>query len=103
MCVFPDNAFATAELSGVKYAIDRDFIQQHLCQSCLDSINRLWFTTQPPAEYGIISLEERTIQPLLNAHPWFSAGKYGTDCEFGQDGDIDLLIHYAVNPYLTGS
>ena len=96
---FPDNAYADVQLSGVKYAIDRDSVQNHLCQTCLDSINNLWFTTQPPAEFAIVSFEDRTIRALLNAHPWFAAGNYGIDCEFKEDGDIDLLIHYAPNRY----
>ena len=90
----PDNAYADVQLSRVQYAIDRDSVQNHLCQTCLDSINDLWFTDMPPAEYAIVSFENRTIQPLLNAHPWFSAGSYGIDCEFDEDGKIDLLIHY---------
>ena len=53
--IFPDNAYACVDLSGVKYAIDRDLVQSNLCQNCLDSINSLWFTTQPPAEYAVIS------------------------------------------------
>jgi len=96
---FPDNAYADVKLSGVQYAIDRDSIQSHLCQTCLDSINDLWFTDQPPAEFAIISFEDRTIQPLLNAHPWFAAGNYGIDCEFNEDGQIDLLIHYCPPRY----
>lgn len=60
----------------------------------IHSINDLWFTDMPPAEYAIVSFEDRTIQPLLNAHPWFSAGNYGIDCVFDEDGKIDLLIHY---------
>lgn len=91
---FPDNAYADVQISGVQYAIDRESVQTHLCQTCLDSINDLWFTDMPPAEYAIVSFENRTIQPLLNAHPWFSAGNYGIDCEFDEDGKIDLLIHY---------
>lgn len=65
----PDNAYADVQLSRVQYAIDRDSVQNHLCQTCLDSINDLWFTDMPPAEYAIVSFENRTIQPLLNAHP----------------------------------
>lgn len=95
--VFPDNAYATLQITGVQYAIDRDAIQNHFCQTCLDSINNLWFTTQSLAEYAVISFEDRTIQPLLNAHPWFSAGKFGINCEFKDDGIINLLIHYC--PY----
>ena len=96
---FPDNAYAQVQLSGVKYAIDRDSVQNHLCQTCLDSINNLWFTTQPPAEFAIVSFEDRTIRVLLNAHPWFAAGNYGIDCEFNEKGVIDVLVHYCPNRY----
>lgn len=92
--VFPDKAYATLQITGVQNAIDRDLIQSRLCQTCLDAINNLWFTTQPPAEYAIISFEERTIQALLNAFPWFSSGNFGVDCEFKDNGEIDLLVHY---------
>lgn len=97
--IFPDNAFAKVDMTGVQYSIDRKSIQNHLCQTCLDTINTMWFTTQPPAEYAIISFENQTIQPLLNAHPWFSAGNYGIDCEFKDSGEIDLLIHYCPSRY----
>lgn len=96
---FPDNAYASVQITGVQYDIDREMIQSKLCQTCLKSINDLWFTDQPPAEYAVISFEDRTIQPLLNAHPWFAAGNYGVDCEFKTDGDIDPLIHYCPNRY----
>ena len=89
----PDNAYANVQISGDQYAIDRESVQTHLCQSCLDSINDLWFTDMPPAEYAIVSFEDRTIQPLLNAHPWVSAGSFGIDCEFKNNGNIDLLVH----------
>ena len=97
--VFPDRAYASVQITGVRYAIDREMIQSRLCQKCLDSINDLWFTDQPPAEYAAISFEDRTIQPLLNAHPWFAAGNFGVDCEFKDNGAIDLLIHYCSNRY----
>lgn len=92
--VFPDRAYATLQITGVQYAIDRDVIQSRLCQNCLDSINTLWFTTQPPAEYAVISFEDRTIRPLLNSHPWFIAGNFGVDCEFKDNRSIELLVHY---------
>lgn len=96
---FPDCAYADVQLTGVQYAIDRDSVESHLCQTCLDSINVLCFTDQPPAEYAVISFEDRTIRPLLNAHPWFSAGNYGIDCDFKEDGRIDLLVHYIAPRY----
>ncbi len=96
---FPDNAYASVQITGVHYDIDRDLLQSKLCQTCLDSINDLRFTDQPPAEYAVISFEDRTIQPLLNAHPWFAAGYFGVACEFKENGAIDLLIHYCPNRY----
>ena len=33
------------------------------------------------------------------SYPWFSAGDYGVDCEFKDDGKIDLLIHYCPSRY----
>ena len=96
---FPDNAYARVQITGVQYSIDRKLIQSRLCQNCLDSINDLWFTDQPPAEYAVISFENRTVQPLLNAHSWFAAGNFGIDCEFKENGAIDLLIHYCPNRY----
>ena len=93
--VFPDNAYASLQITGVQYAVDRESVQNRLCQACLDSINDLWFTDQPPAEYAIISFEDRTIRPLLNSHPWFASGNYGVDCEFKDNGAINMLIHYA--------
>ena len=96
---FPDNAYASVQITGVQYAIDRDSVQNRLCQNCLNSINDLWFTDQPLAEYAVICFEDRTIQPLLNAHPWFAAGNFGIDCEFKENGAIDLLIHYCPNRY----
>ena len=95
----PDHAYADVQLTGVKYAIDRDSVQNDLCQTCLDSINSLWFTDQPPAEFAIVSFEDRTIRPLLNSHPWFAAGNFGVDCEFKDAGAIDLLIHYCPPRY----
>lgn len=91
---FPDNAYASLQITGVQYAIDRDSVQNHLCQTCLDSINDMWFTDQPPAEYAVISFEDRTIRPLLNGYPWFSAGNFGVDCELRENGVIDMLIYY---------
>ena len=44
---FPDNGYADVQLSVVQYAIDRNAIQNCLCQTCLDSINDLWADQRP--------------------------------------------------------
>ena len=95
----PDNGYSHVQIAGVQYSIDRESIQGHLCQNCLDTINDLWFSEDAPAEYAIVSFAERTIRPLMKCYPWFFAGNYGVDCEFKNDGAIDLLIHYCPNRY----
>ena len=95
----PDNGYAHVQISGVQYEIDRASIQGNLCQSCLDTINDLGFSGAAPAEYAVISFADRTIRPLVSCYTWFSAGNFGIDCEFKDDGAIDLLIHYCPNRY----
>ena len=97
--VHPDSGYADVQISNVAYAIDADVIQNHLCQTCLDTINDIYFSDNPPAEYAIISFEERTIRPLIECYTWFSAGEYGINCEFKENGDIDLIIHYCASRY----
>lgn len=89
--VFPDSGFAQLQLFDVQYEIDRNKVQKHFCQSCLDPFNKT-LTESPIAEYAVISFEEQTMHPLTESHPWFSAGNYGVDCEFGEE--IKLLVHY---------
>lgn len=96
---FPDNGYANVNLTGVQYAIDRDAIQGHLCKSCLDSINELWFGEDPPAEYGILSFEDRTIRPLITYTTGFGMGNFHVDCDFEDGGKIDLLIFYCPPRY----
>ena len=96
---FPDNAYASLRITGAQFAIDRDSVENRLCQKCLDSINNLWFTNQSPAEYAVISFEDRTVRPLLSTYPWFAAGNFGIDCEYKENGEINLLVHYSPNRY----
>lgn len=96
---FPDNGYANVNLTGVQYAIDRDTIQGHLCQSCLDSINELWFGEDHPAEYGVLNLEDRTIRPLIICTTGFGMGNFHVDCDFEDGGKIDLLIFYCPPRY----
>ena len=96
---FPDNGYANVNLTGVQYAINRDTIQGHLCQSCLYSINELCFGEDPPAEYGILGFQDRTIRPLITCTTGFGMGNYHVDCSFEDNGKIDLLIFYCPPRY----
>ena len=90
---FPDEGYSQVEITNLAYELDRELVQSKLCQTCLDSINDLWFGDLPPSEFAVVSLKERTIHGLVDTCPWFSVGEFGVDCEYEEDGDIDLLIH----------
>ena len=96
---YPDNGYSHVQITGVQHSIQRKTIQSRLCQDCLDTINELWFSGEAPSEYAIINFAERTIRPLVNCYPWFSTGNYGIDCEFKENGAIDLLVLYCPNRY----
>ena len=90
---FPDEGYSQVEISNLAYELDRELVQSKLCQICLDTINDLWFGDLPPAEIAVVSLKEREIHGLVDTCPWFSVGEFGVDCEYEEDGDIDILIH----------
>ncbi len=96
---FPDEGYAQIEITSLNYEINRELVQSKLCQTCLDTINDLWFGDLPPAEIAVVSLAERQMHPLIDTSSWFSVGEFGVDCEYEEDGDIDLLIHYIAPRY----
>ena len=96
----PDRGYAHVRISGANGAIDTASIQSHLCQTCLDEINGMYFGDYPPEAYAIVNFTDKTIRPLIQNTTFFGSGNYGVDCEFKDDGgDIDLLIFYCPPRY----
>lgn len=97
--VHPDRGYANVNISGVEYNVDRDSVQNHLCQTCLDSINEDCFGDDSPAELAVVNYTEKTIRPLITCTTGFGAGNFYVDCEFKEEGKIDLLIFYCPPRY----
>ena len=96
----PDRGYAHVRISGANGAIDTASIQSHLCQTCLDEINGMYFGEYPPEAYAIVNFTDKTIRPLIQNTTFFGSGNYSVDCEFKDDGgDIDLLIFYCPPRY----
>ena len=95
----PDRGYSHVQITGEKNPIDADAIESHLCQSCLDTINDMYFGDYAPSEYAVISFADRTIRPFIQNTTWFTFGNYGVECDFEEDGDIDLLVHYCPPRY----
>ena len=95
----PDRGYSHVQIQGELQAIDPKAIQSHLCQACLDEINDMHFGDYPPKEYAIVNFTGKTIRPLIQHTTFFGAGNYGIDCEFKENGNIDLLIFYCPPRY----
>lgn len=94
----PDRGYAHVQITGTQNPIDATKIQSQLCQSCLDAVNDacIW---GKPSEYGVVNFADKTIRPLVKEITWFTFGNYGIECNFKDDGDIDLLVVYCPPRY----
>lgn len=95
----PDKGYATVEITSLDYEVDRELVQKKLCQTCLDVFNKDWYSGEPLSEFAVIGLKDRSIHPLHATRAWFSVGEFGVDCEYEDDGDIDMLVHCIDNRY----
>ncbi len=91
---FPDRGYASVQIRNVAYSINRDSVQNHLCQSCLDTINDMWFSGDPPAEFAVARPAAAEFRLLIKNSPGFQIGDYYVDCDCKENGNIDLLIAY---------
>ncbi len=90
----PDRGYAHVQIPGQHKAIDTEAIQSHLCQGCLDEINNIYFGGYPPKSYAIVNFSDKTIRPLIRHTTFFVSDNYGINCDFEENGDMDLLIFY---------
>lgn len=90
----PDRGYAHVRIIGANGAIDTASIQSHLCQTCLDKINSMYFGDYPPIEYAIVNFADTAIRPLVQNTTFFGSGNYAIDCEFKESGEVDLLIFF---------
>lgn len=96
---FPDNGYAHVQITGLQYTIDRATIQERLCQECLDIVNELVIPGNAPAEYAIICFADRTIHLLMSCYTQFTTRNYGVNCEFKDNGSINLVVYYSPTRY----
>ena len=95
----PDRGLSNIQIQGERKPVDTKAIQSFLCQTCLDKINDMYFGDYPPEEYAVVNFSDKSIRPLIKNTTWFTFGNFDVDCDFEEDGDIDLLIHYCPPRY----
>ncbi len=93
---FPDHGYSSVQISNVAYSINRESVENHLCQSCLDSINDMWFSGKAPAEFAVVHLATKEFRPLIKKSTGFQMEDFFVHCDFQDDenGNIRLLIAY---------
>lgn len=89
-----DRGYSHMQIKGELHPMDAAEIQSHLCQSCLDKINSMYFGDYPPREYAIVNFADRAISPLVQNTTFFGSGYYAVDCEFTDSDEADLLVFY---------
>ena len=89
----PDRGYAHVQITGTQKPIEPAAIQSQLCQGCLDAVNDacIWGA---PSEYGVVSFADHVIRPLVKETPWFTFGNYGIECDYKDNGEINLLVVY---------
>ena len=97
--VHPDRGYANIQIQGQLNNIDDKAIQSHLCQVCLDAINNMYFGDNPPEEYAIVNFADKTLRPLIQNTTFFSSGNYGINCDFEENGEVDLIVFYCPPRY----
>lgn len=95
----PDRGLSHIQIQGKRKPVDAKKIQSFLCQTCLDKINDMYFGDNPPEEYAVINFSDKSIRPLIESTTWFTFGNFDVDCDFKDNGNIDLLIHYCPPRY----
>lgn len=90
----PDRGYASVEITSVKYVIDRNSVQTHLCENCIQAMNCVYWSDEAAPEFAVVNFKEKTIRPLDKALTWFFSGNFGINCEYEEDGNIDLLVAY---------
>jgi hypothetical protein len=59
----------------------------------------MYFGDYAPSEYAVFSFADRTIRPFIQNVTWFTFGDYGIECDFEENGDIDLFVVYCPPRY----
>ena len=95
----PDRGLSNIQIQGDRKPVDAKAIQSFLCQTCLDKINDMYFGDYLPEEYAVVNFSDKSIRPLIKNTTWFTFGNFDVDCDFEDNGSIDLLIHYCPPRY----
>ena len=94
-----DKVLADLNAQGVAFAVATGRNFKGIDHYFTDKINDMYFGDNPPIEYAVVNFSDKSIRPLIKNTTWFTFGNFDVDCDFEENGNIDLLIHYCPPRY----
>lgn len=98
----PDRGYSRIGIPPENTAVEPDLVGTFLCQDCLDAFASHLFANAEPSEVAVINFSTREIHPLAETCTWFTSGNYGVDCNYQEDGGIDLTLYYCPPRFQVG-
>jgi len=94
MMINSDRGYADISIDNAVSKIEPDKISGFLCQTCLDTFSEQYFADDAPVSLAVVDFSNCVISPLITSRPTFFLGDYLIDCDFQDEGKIDLLVVY---------
>lgn len=89
-----DHGWSDVDIAPKEDGIDPEAIGRYLCEDCLDGFASHYFEHDAPIEVAAINFATRELRPLEDSCTMFILGHYLVDCEFKENGIVDLLVVY---------
>ena len=89
-----DRGYASIQIGVSNAKLDTTAAAAFLCQDCLDAYAKRFFEDDNVSVIGVVNFSTREIRPLVDTCPFFSSDNYLIDCDFEEDGGIDLRVTY---------
>lgn len=90
----PDRGFSRLEIGPSDATIDEKVIGSYLCQDCLDQFCSHFSAHDTVSEIAMINFATKEIRPLVDNCPLFVFDNFLVECDFEDEGSIDLRIIY---------
>lgn len=92
--VDPDRGMARLDVTLSDEALDSAAIEGFLCQECLGEFASHYFEHDKVYSLAVFNFAEKTLRPMVESCPWYAEHNYSVDCNYEDDGKMDLTIYY---------
>ena len=90
----PARGYAHIDLPRTDSNLNLNSLGHFLCQECFEKFQYFIHRESEVHEIAVLNFKTSELRPLENSCPWFASDNYLIDCDFEQDGKMDLRITY---------